>query len=171
MQKKRIPDHLQIWIDARKNLRLSHAQVQMARELGFNPKKFGKLANHKQEPWKVPLPQYIEHLYRKHYKKDRPENVVSIEEKARRAREAEIARAKHLDEIAGKEPELWNQIETLIATKQPKNYDRAVELLVDLRDLAARKGKKEDFGSRLDALRVSQARKPAFIEKMRKAGL
>jgi len=42
---------------------------------------------------------------------------------------------------------------------------------VDLRDLAARKGKKEDFGSRLDALRVSQARKPAFIERMRKAGL
>jgi hypothetical protein len=95
----------------------------------------------------------------------------AAEEKARRAREAEIARAKHLDEITGKEPELWNQIETLIATKQPKNYDRAVDLLVDLRDLAARKGKKEDFGSRLDALRVSQARKPAFIEKMRKAGL
>jgi hypothetical protein len=81
MPKKRIPDHLQIWIDARKNFRLSHAQVQMARELGLNPKKFGKLANHKQEPWKVPLPQYIEHLYRKHFKKDRPENVVSIEEK------------------------------------------------------------------------------------------
>ena len=81
MQKKRIPDHLQIWIDARKNFRLSHAQVQMARELGLNPKKFGKLANHKQEPWKVPLPQYIEHLYRKHLKKDRPETVITIEEK------------------------------------------------------------------------------------------
>ncbi len=81
MSKERIPDHLQIWIDARKNFRLSHAQVQMARELGLNPKKFGKLANHKQEPWKVPLPQYIEHLYRKHFKKDRPENVISIEEK------------------------------------------------------------------------------------------
>jgi hypothetical protein len=81
MPKKRIPDHLKIWIDARKTFRLSHAQVQMARELGLNPKKFGKLANHKQEPWKVPLPQYIEYLYRKHFKKDRPENVVSIEEK------------------------------------------------------------------------------------------
>ena len=81
MSKERIPDHLQIWIEARKNFRLSHAQVQMARELGLNPKKFGKLANHKQEPWKMPLPQYIEHLYRKHFKKDRPENVISIEEK------------------------------------------------------------------------------------------
>ena len=95
----------------------------------------------------------------------------AAEEKARRAREAEIARGKHLDKIAEKEPELWNQIEDLIATRQPKSYDRAVELLVDLRDLAARKGKKEDFGSRLDALRVLQARKPAFIEKLRKGGL
>jgi len=95
----------------------------------------------------------------------------AAEEKARRAREAEIARTNHLDKIAGKEPELWNQIETLIASKQPKNYDRAVELLVDLRDLAARKGKKEDFDSRLGRLRASQVRKPSLIEKLRKAGL
>jgi len=72
---------LQIWIDARKKFRLSHAQVQMARELGLNPKKFGKLANHRQEPWKRPLPHYIEHLYRKHFRKDRPEAVMSLEEK------------------------------------------------------------------------------------------
>ena len=48
---------------------------------GSHPEKFGKLANHRQEPWKIPLPQYIEHLYRKHLKKDRPETVISIEEK------------------------------------------------------------------------------------------
>ena len=53
----------------------------MARELDLNPKKFGKLANHRQEPWKVPLPQYIEYLYRKHFKKDHPETVISVEEK------------------------------------------------------------------------------------------
>ena len=82
MPKPRIPVHLQIWIDARKKFRLSHAQVQMAREMGLNPKKFGKLANHKQEPWKMPLPQFIEHLYRKNFKKDRPETVASIEERA-----------------------------------------------------------------------------------------
>jgi len=81
MPKKGIPDHLQVWIDARKKFRLSHVHVQMARELGLNPKKFGKLANHRQESWKMPLPQYIEHLYRKHFKKDRPQAVISIEEK------------------------------------------------------------------------------------------
>jgi len=95
----------------------------------------------------------------------------AAEEKARRAREAEIARKEHLDTIAEKEPELWNQVENLIATKLPKSYDRSVELLVDLRDLAARKGKKEDFGSRLAALRATHLRKPGFIARMQKAGL
>ncbi len=41
-----IPNKLRPWIEARKKYRLSHAQVQMARELGLNPKKFGSLSNH-----------------------------------------------------------------------------------------------------------------------------
>ena len=36
---------------------------------------FGSLANTKQEPWKLPLPEYIEELYFEHFKKNRPENV------------------------------------------------------------------------------------------------
>jgi hypothetical protein len=43
---KRIPASLQPWIDARRRFRLSHEHVQMARELGMNPKKLGKLDNH-----------------------------------------------------------------------------------------------------------------------------
>ena len=83
MPNHRIPDHLQIWIDARKRFRLSHAQVQMARELGLNPKKMGKLDNHEQEPWKLPLPLFIEHLYVKRFGKTRPDVDLSIEERAR----------------------------------------------------------------------------------------
>jgi len=83
MAKERIPEKLKVWIDARKRFHLSHAQVQMARELGLNPKKFGKLANHKQEPWKAPLPLFIEHLYWKRFRRERPEAVMSIEGKAR----------------------------------------------------------------------------------------
>lgn len=75
-----IPQKLRPWIDARKNFRLSHGQIQMARELGLNPKKFGGLANHKQEPWKLPLPEYIEELYFKRFKKKSPESVRSIEQ-------------------------------------------------------------------------------------------
>ena len=55
----------------------------MARELGLNPKKFGSLANTKQEPWKLPLPEYIEKLYIQHFKKNRPDNVHTIEQMVR----------------------------------------------------------------------------------------
>ena len=47
------------WIDAKKKFRLSDTHIQMARELGMNPKKFGSLANHKQEQWKAPLPEFM----------------------------------------------------------------------------------------------------------------
>ena len=60
------------WDEARKRHHLSHAQAQMARELGMNPAKLGKIDNHKQEPWKAPLPQFIEELYRKRFGKTAP---------------------------------------------------------------------------------------------------
>jgi len=53
----------------------------MARELGLNPKKFGSLANHKQEPWKLPLPQYIEELYEKQFGRLLPSDTPSLEKK------------------------------------------------------------------------------------------
>ena len=55
----------------------------MARELGMNPRKLGRLDNHDQEPWKLPLRQYVEHLYRRRFGRGAPEVVRSIEEIAR----------------------------------------------------------------------------------------
>lgn len=79
-KKKKVPQKYQIWTDARKRFNLSHAHIQMARELGLNPKKFGKLANHRQEPWKAPLPIFIENIYFKQFGKERPDEVKSIEQ-------------------------------------------------------------------------------------------
>jgi hypothetical protein len=100
---------MQVWIDARKRHHLSHAQVQMARELGMNPKKLGKLDNHDAEPWKMPLRQYIEHLYFKRFAKERPDVVLSIEDKIRqdqqkKARKREAKRLRQQNENAGKSP-------------------------------------------------------------------
>ncbi len=81
MAKKKPNQKMQAWIDARKRHRLSHAQVQMARELGMNPSKLGKLDNHDEEPWKLPLRQYIEHLYFKRFGRARPDVVLSVEER------------------------------------------------------------------------------------------
>ena len=59
---------------------------------GMNPKRLGKKDNHDQEPWKIPLRHYIEHLYFKHYGKERPDVVLSIEEKIRRDEEKRARR-------------------------------------------------------------------------------
>ncbi len=81
-KKKSLPQKLAPWVEARRKFKLSHAHVQMARELGMNPKKLGKLDNHDQEPWKLPLRKFIEHLYLKRFGKNRPDQVRSIEQLA-----------------------------------------------------------------------------------------
>lgn len=68
----------QEWITAKKKYNLSAVQVQMARELGMNPKKFGSIANHKQEKWKAPLPEFIEELYFKRFRKEKPDVIVKL---------------------------------------------------------------------------------------------
>jgi hypothetical protein len=94
MAKKKafVPADLQPWIEARRKFRLSHAHVQMARELGLNPKKLGKLDNHRQQPWKLPLPDFIVKLYWKRCGKDRPDTVRSIEEIAAAKRAKKLAK-------------------------------------------------------------------------------
>jgi phenylpyruvate tautomerase PptA (4-oxalocrotonate tautomerase family) len=84
MTKFRISPDLQVWIDTRKRHRLSDVVVQMARELGMNPKKLGGLNNHRQEPWKAPLPEFIADLYLRRFGRSQPETVMAIEEIARR---------------------------------------------------------------------------------------
>lgn len=79
----KIPQDLQVWMEAREKFHLSHAQVQMARELGLNPKKMGGYASTRNQPWKRPLPDYIEELYYKRFHKAAPDRVVSIEQRAK----------------------------------------------------------------------------------------
>jgi len=92
---------LEPWIVARRKHRLSHAHVHMARELGMNPKTLGKIDNHKQEAWKLPLPDFIEELYFKRFGRERPEKVITIEERLRLEEERRAARqeAKRLRRV------------------------------------------------------------------------
>src|SRR5438876_569087 len=86
------PLKLQDWVEARRRHHLSHAHVQMARELGMNPGKLGKLDNHDQERWKLPLPAFIERLYAQRIGKPRPDGVASLEEQAQLATRKRAAR-------------------------------------------------------------------------------
>jgi len=98
MTTKKLPEKLQLWVDVRKKHHLSHMQIQMARELGLNPKKFGRLDNHQQETWKEPLPKYIETLYYKQISKVPPAEVKSIENlyKAQQQKKQDKKQAKLL---------------------------------------------------------------------------
>ena len=53
----------------------------MAKELGLNPKKFGKIDNHEQELWKAPLSVFIQELHQKRFKKIM-KNQLFLKEKA-----------------------------------------------------------------------------------------
>ena len=71
---------LEKWLVAQKRHRLSDKQVQMARELGMNPDKLGKIDNHKQEAWKTPLPQFIEEIYFKRFKRGEPDTFKPLKQ-------------------------------------------------------------------------------------------
>jgi hypothetical protein len=109
MAKKKSDPKLEAWTAARKRHCLSHAHVQMARELGLNPAKLGKIDNHRQEPWKAPLPEFIESLYEKRFGRRCPEKVLTPEdldrgrarkEQARREAKAQRRPARAEDQMA-----------------------------------------------------------------------
>jgi hypothetical protein len=79
------------------------------------------------------------------------------------------ARARHLDDLARVEPGTWEKVEALIATKQPKRYDDAVQLLVDLRDLGIRDGREGEVLARIEEICVRHEKKQTFLDRVRKA--
>ena len=82
-------------------------------------------------------------------------------EQERKAQEKAADRTKHLDDLEKREPESWSRLDGLVATKRPKDYDLAVALLIDLRNVAVRKASSGMF----------DASKPSFLRKLKKAGL
>ena len=92
-KKNFIPNKLRPWIEARKKYRLSHAHIQMARELGMSVKCLDKL-NNSSESWKAPLHEFIEDTYFKQFKKVKPDCVKSIEQMVKDKKSRKEARKK-----------------------------------------------------------------------------
>lgn len=94
------------------------------------------------------------------------------EERERRINEREAAqRQRRLRKLARREAEVWREVEALIEVRQPKDYERAVMLLTDLRDASDLFGKRADFDGRLQQLRLSHTKKSTLIALFRKAQL
>ena len=97
-----VPQRLKEWIEARKRYHLSHAHIQMARELGMHPKSLRKLHNTGEQRWKAPLPIFIENLYFKRFGKIRPNEIKTVRQVA--AAQQAKKRAKNLAREQRREP-------------------------------------------------------------------
>ena len=110
----RIPPKLQPWFDVRRELGLSNASIQMARELGMNPRKLGRLVPSTSQQWKASLPEFIAHCYEKSHGRRTPETIRSLEQiikddakrkEAKRERKA-LKNNSGIQSISGKESAL-----------------------------------------------------------------
>jgi len=93
------------------------------------------------------------------------------DKEARRETMRALARERRLDELADGEEKTWARIDTMIATKKPGEYDAAVMLLTELRALAERDGRPDEFARRSITLRQTHSRKPSLIERFNRAGI
>jgi hypothetical protein len=104
-KKPRISQKLKRLIEARRREPLSPAQIQVAKELDINAKKFGKLDNHDEERWKSPLGQLIEECCRKRFGQ-LPTTMLSFESRAPQREKRGKARSQDGD-TAGGEDQAW----------------------------------------------------------------
>jgi len=87
------------------------------------------------------------------------------------ARRAAQERRKYLDELAQREENAWEEVVSLTEASRAKDYDRAVTLLKDLRDLGEHRGLLSRFEARLADVRAQRIKKPAFLRRLEKARL
>jgi len=133
-----IPTKLKPWFEARRRLKLSHAHTQMARELGMNPRKLGSLADGGQEPWKLPLPDFIVECYRKRFGRSEPEHVRSLEEvvqaEEKRRKEKQARKAEKMVIPAGSS-QLAVQADGLASASQRQTRSRTLASARDTRTM------------------------------------
>jgi hypothetical protein len=93
------------------------------------------------------------------------------EDVARKKAKDEADRAVYLEGLAKREKAVWKQVEAYIEKRQPKDYERAVILLVDLHDLAVRQGDETGFQLTMEELRKTHTAKSTFLGRVAKANL
>ena len=103
--------------------------------------------------------------------RDRLLEAKRVAEVARRKAEDEVNRARYLEQLGNRAEATWNQIAAHIQKRQPNEYDKAVTLLTDLRDLAVRQDRVNAFQSALGELRQEHAAKESFLRRLTKAKL
>lgn len=92
-------------------------------------------------------------------------------ERADRERSSAIAREKRLDALALREDEAWQRVQMLIEARKPAEYDEAVRLLKDLKEVGGRRGRSEAFDQRVLQLRALHSKKVSLIQRLDRLGV
>jgi hypothetical protein len=100
-------------------------------------------------------------------KAQRAEREKAEAESARRTKaQADAARQRHLTKLARDVDGAWSKLEKLV---EASDYDVAVKLAIDLRDLATREATAPAFARRFEALRKRQLRRRGFFDRWKRA--
>jgi hypothetical protein len=96
--------------------------------------------------------------------------AAEARQQAERQRQAAAQRRQYLASLVTREAQVWQEVTALLSTTQPKNYQEAVRLLGDLRDVATDRGALPQWQARLTEFRQRYARKSSLMQRFNKAG-
>lgn len=93
------------------------------------------------------------------------------ERQAKEKAAAKAERRQYLESLKPKQAQIWETIHALIARKQAKSYEQAIQHLVDLRDLAALEGDSATFQTQIRQMQTTYSNRPGLLRRMRSAQL
>lgn len=97
--------------------------------------------------------------------------VWNEKKKKEEQHKAKLARLRELEDLASKKDSIWDEIESLLKEKKASTYKNAVNLLIDLHDLAEYQGDLKHFKEQLEDLQKNYDNRPALIRRMKEAKL
>jgi hypothetical protein len=98
-------------------------------------------------------------------RREQREKAAALRAEREKARKRE-ARQRYLDGLVGEELVLWSTIDALVTSTKQAAYGEAIALIVDLRDLADREGRFDEFESLLLELRQKHRKKQGFLARL-----
>ncbi len=123
----------------------------------------------------MPIARRVAHLLdaAQRHRDERERQAARERQRAQeeRGRVAVAARNRRLDTLAAGGERPWRQVTELIDTKKVSQYDTAVTLLSDLRDVTGRDGDPVAFARRVRELRTRYAGRPGLLQRLDRAGL
>jgi len=148
-----------------------HLSVELRQRVESDLQEQAGLAGTSQQPLPRTAGELLQRVEIVAEKRRREKAARKAREHAERQRKEAALRKKYLETLSGSKNKLWTQVQDHIAAKNASHYDRAVNILRDLRDLAKMNKQSSDFSLKMNALYAEHARKPKLIERFKKAKL